>query len=367
MPAEQGRPADGPSDQRGGPPVSGGPPRGEAPRGEAPRGEAPRDDTAREEAGAQARAVYAAAVRRAGNPRGGREFAVPDGTSARVRDWLAEHRLIGADGTALSSPERALRTLLGDQERQLRSAVALLEQNIHALDDVVGLLALNRLGGREAVHVEFFEDRGRLRKRLEDVDALSREEYLAMRSSFPEPEVLDASLGADLEMLGRGVDLRMLVSAGAVRRPGAARYLGTLAEAGAEVRVTASLPLYLSVVDRSLTVMSLEGDAHGSGGDVILHSHLVATCFTRVFEHNWAAARPYPVRAGPADADGEYSPQEREVLTLLATGAKDESIARRLGCSERTLRRMLTQLMEKLGAESRFEAGVRAAGLGLVD
>ncbi|MCP9963343.1 LuxR C-terminal-related transcriptional regulator [Streptomyces somaliensis] len=55
------------------------------------------------------------------------------------------------------------------------------------------------------------------------------------------------------------------------------------------------------------------------------------------------------------------------MLTLLAAGAKDEAIARRLGCSERTLRRLLASLVAKLGADSRFAAGVQAVRLGLLD
>ena len=42
---------------------------------------------------------------------------------------------------------------------------------------------------------------------------------------------------------------------------------------------------------------------------------------------------------------------------LMATGAKDEAIARQLGLSARTVRAEITALVTGLGAKSRFQAG----------
>lgn len=54
------------------------------------------------------------------------------------------------------------------------------------------------------------------------------------------------------------------------------------------------------------------------------------------------------------------------VLDLLNKGVKDETAARTLGLGVRTYRRRVAELMTALGAESRFQAGVRARELGLV-
>lgn len=55
----------------------------------------------------------------------------------------------------------------------------------------------------------------------------------------------------------------------------------------------------------------------------------------------------------------ETQPTEDEVtlLALLSSGVTDEVAAARLGWNERTLRRRLKGVMEKLGASSRFQAG----------
>ena len=48
------------------------------------------------------------------------------------------------------------------------------------------------------------------------------------------------------------------------------------------------------------------------------------------------------------------------MLRLLAGGLTDEMIARRLGVSVRTARRAASDLLSRLGARSRFQAGARA-------
>lgn len=69
-------------------------------------------------------------------------------------------------------------------------------------------------------------------------------------------------------------------------------------------------------------------------------------------------------------ASGTYSGQvaepsavERELLGLLAEGLTDVTVAKRLNVSLRTERRMVAELMRRLGASGRFEAGVKAARL----
>ena len=75
-----------------------------------------------------------------------------------------------------------------------------------------------------------------------------------------------------------------------------------------------------------------------------------------------ARATPLP----PADRPVELTAWERRVLFHLARGTKDETGARQLGVSARTYRRHATELCERLGASSRFEAGVLAARAGLI-
>lgn len=301
------------------------------------------------------------ALERASVPGGGTDLA---GVPEEVLRWLTEHRLLDPADRLVASPERALQALLTDQSAGLRRLQSELTGNLQAVREVMALLSA-RPAGRAGADVEFFEDREVLRLRIDELDALGRREFLAMRSAFPDAEVLRRSLEADLKMLAEGVECRLLVTPGAARGSGASRYLAAMLDAGAAVRVAAALPLYFNVYDRATTVIALGLPA--SEQDAILRHPLVTGCFVRVFEHCWSTARPYARGGDKETAASAYSPQERDVLAMLAAGAKDEVIARRLGVSDRTLRRLLNQLTQKLGAESRFAAGARAAQLGLLE
>ena len=68
-------------------------------------------------------------------------------------------------------------------------------------------------------------------------------------------------------------------------------------------------------------------------------------------------------RRPPSD---ELTPREREVLALLVEGLSNRAIGERLGISEHTAKFHVTAVMQKLGAQTRTEAVVKAARLGLV-
>ncbi len=62
----------------------------------------------------------------------------------------------------------------------------------------------------------------------------------------------------------------------------------------------------------------------------------------------------------------ELTPREHEVLGLMAEGLSNKLIAARLGISEHTAKFHVNAVLEKLGAETRTEAVVRAARTGLL-
>lgn len=58
--------------------------------------------------------------------------------------------------------------------------------------------------------------------------------------------------------------------------------------------------------------------------------------------------------------------EDRAVLALLLECPTDEALARRMCVSVRTARRRIARVLDVLGVESRFAAGVLAGALGLV-
>ena len=67
-----------------------------------------------------------------------------------------------------------------------------------------------------------------------------------------------------------------------------------------------------------------------------------------------------------ADGDAPLTPRELEVLALLAEGASNKMIARRLGISVHTAKFHVGSLLDKLDAVGRTDAVAHAARLGVL-
>lgn len=50
----------------------------------------------------------------------------------------------------------------------------------------------------------------------------------------------------------------------------------------------------------------------------------------------------------------------RTILALLAAGSSDEYVAHQTGLSKRTVARAIADILERLGAKTRFQAGIHA-------
>jgi len=75
-------------------------------------------------------------------------------------------------------------------------------------------------------------------------------------------------------------------------------------------------------------------------------------------------ASPTMARDG---ADPRLMPRELEVLTLLAEGASNKTIARRLGISVHTAKFHVGSLLDKLDAVGRTDALAQAARRGVIE
>ena len=191
-----------------------------------------------------------------------------------------------------------------------------------------------------------------------------------LASAASEVVVMSTSAGAgqigtfrrvDHENLRRGVRYRVLF-------PDSARLSGTLsnlAMAGAEVRTDVEVPMEALVIDGQTAVLPADRSATGSlAGAAVFQLPSVVTATVGLFKRIWPAAVPL-APTGLLDARDEMlTARERDLLTLLCAGATDESAAARLGISVRTVRRTVADIMNRLGARSRFQAGAKAAGRG---
>ncbi|MET7297992.1 helix-turn-helix domain-containing protein [Embleya sp. NPDC005575] len=164
-------------------------------------------------------------------------------------------------------------------------------------------------------------------------------------------------------LLGRGVRYRTIYAPESFEIPGNLDDVTGLSQAGEEARVLAGIPLKMSVADRRIALLPLHLDSPITRSVVIRGTTLVDALVT-LFERLWTQAVPLTA-AGPEECD-PLDAEDRRILNLLLSGLKDETIARQLGTSTRSLRRRMRVLLDELGAENRFQAGVQAARRGWV-
>ncbi|MER8184715.1 helix-turn-helix transcriptional regulator [Kitasatospora sp. NPDC094015] len=174
----------------------------------------------------------------------------------------------------------------------------------------------------------------------------------------------DGQDGPGLAALARGARLRTLCRAvPAAPGPPRARITRLIA-AGADYRALPELPGPATVIDRSTAFLG-RSEPDGSPSTVLLRDPGAVAHLCQALDLLWATATPCHTRR-PAGGRGQPgSGVHRAVVRMLAEGAKDEVIARRLGVSLRTCRRHIAEILESLQAESRFQAGVLAERTGL--
>ncbi|MCP2266964.1 TrmB family transcriptional regulator [Promicromonospora thailandica] len=180
------------------------------------------------------------------------------------------------------------------------------------------------------------------------------------------PYVLASENPVEPLVLERGVVWRAVYAAEVLDRPGAWAEIRHAAAAGEQARVARSLPTKLAIADRRTALVSSDLDPRRPAAVVVEGGPLV-DLLCAAFEAVWADAVEIPAAddlAGAAAPDRGPGKDDRALLALLASGAKDEAIARELGLSERTLRRRTTDLLRRLGAANRFQAGVQAVRRG---
>jgi DNA-binding NarL/FixJ family response regulator len=134
-----------------------------------------------------------------------------------------------------------------------------------------------------------------------------------------------------------------------------------MAERGEQARVLPQVPVKLLIVDGRTAILPLAGDGASTPGQaraVVVTDSALTSALQVLFDQLWGQATPLRLTAS-AGTDPVTT-----LINLLASGMKDEAIARQLGVSGRTLRRRIAEVQDQLGATSRFQAGLQAARRG---
>jgi sugar-specific transcriptional regulator TrmB/DNA-binding CsgD family transcriptional regulator len=176
------------------------------------------------------------------------------------------------------------------------------------------------------------------------------------------PHIVRADAVLERALLERGVAIRVVYEAGSVSAPGRLAEIRDVVAAGEQARMLPELPCKLAVVDDRWAMLPFATGSELTAAVLVRASSLL-DALTGMFEAYWQRAVRVPEAAGAPEGAGD---RRLELLTLLSAGFTDDSIARQLGVSPRTVQRWVREVMDALGARTRFQAGIQAARAGLL-
>lgn len=289
------------------------------------------------------------------------ESDVRDSLDELVRFSLVRESREDSERLRAVTPDIGLAVILHRQEEDLarrRHELALSRVTIaEALEEYSDLLP-----GRAADGIEHLVGLDAVQARLEILAAELTSECLSVMPGPQSEASLAASRPLDADALDRGISVLTLYQDSARNDAATYAYARWLTDLGGEVRTAPLLPPRMLIFDRRIALVPIDPENTRAGAICTTEGGIVAS-MVAIYEQAWEIAVPLGACA-VADSLTGLTPEEQEILRMIAMGLTDEAAGRRLGLSERTVRRKISGLMERLGATSRFEAGVKAAQRG---
>jgi hypothetical protein len=130
-------------------------------------------------------------------------------------------------------------------------------------------------------------------------------------------------------------------------------WVRAFAGVGEEQRLSLAPPTEFAIFDQDALVAVAEwGNVHGDY--VMVRDPMLIAAFTHLFDRAFE-------RGLPVMRDHDQDDEDVRLVRLLGLGLKDESIARYLGYSLRTVRRRVATLMARHGVQTRFQLGMAAS------
>jgi len=180
-------------------------------------------------------------------------------------------------------------------------------------------------------------------------------------------EVLTLDYPAYREQLRRGITYRTIYDQSALDGQETLTRARELVLHGEQARVLDGLPLRLAIADRAIGLVPLAPlVSPGERELLVIQPSALLDGLVALFEALWERATPLWPSGARVRALPELTDEDELLLALSAAGLTDEAIARRLGVAQRTVERRMRRVMTLLHAKTRFQAGLRAARLGII-
>ncbi|EST38947.1 hypothetical protein N566_04740 [Streptomycetaceae bacterium MP113-05] len=314
-------------------------------------------------------AVYRAMLR---FPREGvAALAVRTGlTATEVREALGELSALalvresgaGEPGLRAISPRLATEILLSRRQVEVVERQRQLENARLAAARLMAEFTHHELP--DSGQIQYLHGLDAVRDYLETINSQVQEEFLTLAPGGPQsPENMRASRALNIRLLERGVSMRTVYLESIRRDHATVEHAQWLVSLGADVRTAPFLPNRVIVCDRRIALVATDSEETSLGALAISNPGLLSLVIS-LFHRIWKDAAPLGSR--PRPGYGPFTVQQLETLRLMNEGRTDESIAKSLGVTSRTVRRTVTTLLSRLGAQSRFQAGALAYRAGLI-
>ncbi len=163
------------------------------------------------------------------------------------------------------------------------------------------------------------------------------------------PGLDEATIREGQRRIAEGLVQRTLYPMEVMDDPDGVRWVRSWGAVGEQQRLTLEPVSDFAVFGES-AVMAVATWGDPTSDYVLIRDPMLVRAFIALFDRAYERGLPVPER------DRDEAGEER-LLRLLALGLKDESIARYLGCSLRTVRRRVARLMDVHGAQTRFQLG----------
>ena len=216
--------------------------------------------------------------------------------------------------------------------------------------------------------VEVLHDLGAVSRAAGDAVARAQDTVRMFRGmTLWTRQSIDATLASHREpsvgVGGRLIDMLTVWDSAVLELPDVLPLMAARREGRETQRFLPLIPISIVVVDDHTCIVEWTGNADEHGAQGLLGTSKGAVTAGRaLFERFWQLATP----VSPPDEPQELEERDTMVLRLMAAGVADASIARQTGISQRTVERRVRYLMERLGAQTRFQAGVQASRRGWI-
>lgn len=281
---------------------------------------------------------------------------------------LLNHRLLNSIAASPSayvaiSPDVALADLVDCDERTVLELRGKINARRRELSTLVPAFVEARKRVNNTASVEVLSEPSLIRRVLIEYGRdVSERVLIAQPGQGSTADVHHESIRKDLELLATGVSRKTIYHTSTRDHVPTRKAVQSISAAGGEFRILPHIPLRLMIFDEKLALVGRHLHSGDRAALVIRDPNLIHV-FAKLYYDAWDLATPF------LDETSKSSPltsTQQSILNGLASGYSDEVIARRLDISVRTCRRHIAWMLERLGADSRFQAGFKAHNAGWI-